>query len=259
MKKILPLTLISLLVFSIMSSVYAASYKAELKSSKNEIKPSESFTVEFKISNIEDEKGLISIGGELKYDKNVLEFESMNEEGSWAKPTYNEENGKFIFDRSGPTKENEGVFKVTFKAKESTSGDTTISVENIEASSEAEEISTDKVSATVSIGEKPLESKPENSVTNNTVNQNTSVKPSTGGDAGKSGSGTGAGTNNSNTNSDNKIKTNTVTDKDNVKKGVLPKAGNQNVVLSLIGILTVLVIIFYIRFEMINKKINKSR
>ena len=61
MKKIVSLTLILVVMMTLVSNVYAASsYKLSLEPSKTEVSKGEQFTVDVKISEIQDEKGIIA-------------------------------------------------------------------------------------------------------------------------------------------------------------------------------------------------------
>ncbi len=254
MKKVISLILISLIVITMMTSVYASSYKTELKASKNEINPSEEFTVDVNLSNVQDDSGLITITGTVKYDKNALTLVKLEKQGNWTDPVYNEANGKFVTDRNGPTTSNEAIFKATFKANDNASGETAVSIEAIEASNGATDIKTDNVSTTIKIGK-------QTTPVNNTTVENTTkdpVKNETLQNLVKDPSNNTT-KNNVTNNTTNKISTkNNTVDNDTVKKGVLPKAGDASLVLTLVGILLVLVVVFYIRFEVITNKINKS-
>ena len=70
MKKIISLTLILVVMMTLVSNVYAeSSYKLSLEPSKNEVGKGEQFTVDVKISDIQDESGIIALGAKLEYDQ----------------------------------------------------------------------------------------------------------------------------------------------------------------------------------------------
>ena len=92
MKKFVTLSLTLVLIFMVITNVYAvSSFKVSMEASKNELTKNEEFTVEVKISDIQDEKGIIAMGGEIEYDKDSLTLVKV-EQGSenWAKPSYSE-------------------------------------------------------------------------------------------------------------------------------------------------------------------------
>lgn len=149
MKKIVSLTLILVVMMTLVSNVYAASsYKVSLEPSKTEVSKGEQFTVDVKISEIQDEKGIIALGATLEYDETSLELVEMQGVGKWSNPTYNELNGEFATDRNGTTIGNETVFRLTFKVTNSSKSNFEISLKNIVASNgdidiKAEDIKTE--------------------------------------------------------------------------------------------------------------------
>ena len=73
MKKFVTLSLTLVLIFMVITNVYAvSSFKVSMEASKDELTKNEEFTVEVKISDIQDEKGIIAMGGEIEYDKDSL-------------------------------------------------------------------------------------------------------------------------------------------------------------------------------------------
>lgn len=149
MKKIVSLTLILVVMMTLVSNVYAASsYKVSLEPSKTEVSKGEQFTVDVKISEIQDEKGIIALGATLEYDETSLELVEMQGVGKWSNPTYNELNGEFATDRNGTTIGNETVFRLTFKVTNNSKSNFEISLKNIVASNgdvdiKAEDIKTE--------------------------------------------------------------------------------------------------------------------
>ena len=59
----------------------------------------------------------------------------------------------------------------------------------------------------------------------------------------------------SNNSTNIKVTTNT---SDNIKDGVLPKAGSNAIVFGIIGILVIIAIILYVRIRIINSKATKN-
>ncbi|MCI8833628.1 MAG: hypothetical protein HFJ19_05495 [Clostridia bacterium] len=98
-RKIIALSLI-LVIVTLISNVYAVSKcKVDLKTDKSEYNKNDEFTVNVNLSDIQDEKGIIALGGTLEYDKNSLQLVKMEAQGNWTKPSFNETNGKFVTDR----------------------------------------------------------------------------------------------------------------------------------------------------------------
>ena len=116
MKKFVTLSLTLVLIFMVITNVYAvSSFKVSMEASKDELTKNEEFTVEVKISDIQDEKGIIAMGGEIEYDKDSLTLVKV-EQGSenWAKPSYSENSKKFAMDRDARGKDDEILFKHFF-------------------------------------------------------------------------------------------------------------------------------------------------
>ncbi len=159
MKKICIITVLTILsIVSTVGTVYAASAGVTMKSSLNECKKGEEVTFEVKLSNIDNEKGIIALGGTIVYNKNELEFKRISNAENWS-TSYNSENGKFIADRSDRTKEAETVFNITFKAIAKEKNNVNVTLSNLEASGGNGAIKISDASALVDI--KATEQKPE--------------------------------------------------------------------------------------------------
>lgn len=102
------------------------------------VHPGEEFSVHVKISDFQNiEQGLISLGGQLEYDTNILERIEITEEGSqWNQSVINEDNFKFVTDAESYVTQAGNIFTIRFKAKENISNSvtTTIKVKDIIAS-----------------------------------------------------------------------------------------------------------------------------
>ena len=227
MKKIVRLVLLVLLVTICMaSSVYAAiSCNITIEAEKKELSKNEEFAVYVKIADIQSERGIISLGATLEYDKDSLELVKMEGQNNWETPqagfSYNESNGKIVITRNGFAKENENILKLTFKMKESAKENVTIILKDI----------------TVADGKEPAQINP----TNTTVTGNTE-KPGTDNTI-QIPNGNNSNTNNSNNNSSN--------NKDNtVQNGKLPKTGESNFILiASIGIVMIFATGFFIKLK----------
>ncbi len=152
MKKIISLTLILVVMMTLVSNVYAeSSYKLSLEPSKNEVGKGEQFTVDVKISDIQDESGIIALGAKLEYDQTSLELVEMQGVGKWSSPSYNELNGEFATDRNGNTIGNETMFRITFKVTEQSKQNFEISLKNISASNGNEDIKIEDIKTEISL------------------------------------------------------------------------------------------------------------
>ena len=223
-RKIITLSLI-LVIVTLVSNVYAVSKcKVDLKTDKSEYNKNDEFTVNVNLSDIQDEKGIIAVGGTLEYDKNSLELVKMEAQGKWTKPSYNEANGKFATDRdnSYATKD-ETLFKITFKVKEESKKDITITLKDISASNGKEDIKTDNVSKVITI-------------------KNATVPDTKPGD---NNDGNNAGNNASNNNS--------------IYNNKIPQAGENNtMIIFCIIILIAIATTYFIKIKIINKKSKRE-
>ena len=225
MKKIIKLTLISLIIACIMGNVYAAiSCNMELQTEKKEFNKNEEFTVDVKISNLQSDRGIISMGATLEYDKDSLELVKMEGQNGWETPingsSYNKANGKMVLTRNGLGTNAETIFKITFKVKEESKQNLMIALKNI----------------TVADGYSPA--KVTSAYKNITI---------------KGGIKNPVPTPDDNDSSTTK---NPDTNKDDTKKGLLPNAGSETFfwVVFIIGtILLIVATTFYIKMKKIKE------
>jgi len=136
MKKLITLSLILVMAIFMMGNVYAAlDCNVSIEVNKQEIVKEEEFTVDFNISNIQSQRGLIGFNATLEYDKESLELVKMEGKNGWETPTegfsYNGANGKIVITRSGLWKNDETVFTATFKAKPESNQNLMITLKNI--------------------------------------------------------------------------------------------------------------------------------
>lgn len=243
-RKIIALSLI-LVIVTLVSSVYAASTcKVDLKTDKNEYNKNDEFSVNVELSNIQDEKGIIALGGTLDYDKNSLELVKMEAQGNWTKPSYNEANGKFVTDRDNnyATKD-ETVFKIIFKVKDESKKDITITLKDIVASNGKEDIKTDNASKAITIKNSTVpDTKPgDNNEGNNTGNNvGNNIGNNTGNNVGNN-----VGNNTSKNNS--------------IYNNKIPQAGENNgIIIFCIIVLIAIVATYFVKIKIINKKSEKE-
>lgn len=136
MKKVLSLVLLFIMMMSIMGTVNAAfTCNVSMEMKKTEFKKGDEFTVDINISNIQSERGVISLGATLEYDKDSLTLVKMEGQNGWESPSvgssYNETNGKIAITRNGLGKNNETIFKITFKVKERAKKNLLVTLKNI--------------------------------------------------------------------------------------------------------------------------------
>ncbi len=228
MKKIVKISLVLLVVIGIVTNVYASSCNVSLQPSKSEVKQNEEFVVDVVLSNIQDDKGMITLTATLDYDRNNLTFVKIDGQNSW-KPSYNEENGKIAAERNEYTKNNETIFKITFKVKEKSQQSVGITLKDIIFSNGDQDIDVTNATTTLLLANNEEPTKPDN-------NQNTNTIIDT-------------PTNNNSTT--NKI------DDTTVKKEKLPQTGDMDIVLFALGGIAVLTTIFFIKVKIIDKNIKQ--
>ena len=119
-KRLIISVLLLIMTLGIMSTVHAFDYTVTMNGSNKVIKNQE-FTVDVNVSNIVSERGVISFGGTLEYDKDSLELVKFEGKNGWETPTEGAtygSDGTIAITRNGVTKDNGTIFTVTFKAKD---------------------------------------------------------------------------------------------------------------------------------------------
>ncbi len=294
MKKTIVFSLSLILgIMLLVNNVYAASsYKIDLNTVKNEFDKKEEFVVNVAISNIQVEKGLIAFGAVLDYDKDSLELVKTSGSENWANPSYNENNGKLTTDRNNLSKNDEVVFSITFRVKEGSKANPTITLKNIEASggTETGDLKTNDVTKTITVkgatsnpnpddtnkpgddnkpGTNPGDNNNNQGGNNNNQGGNNQGNNNQGGsnsgnnnqgsnnqgnnNQGNSNSGNNnQGTTNKNTNTNKNIIANT-SNPNNKKDGSLPKAGTTSIVLGIVIVAIAVALIFYAKIRILDK------
>ena len=284
MKKTIVFSLSLILgIMLLVNNVYAASsYKIDLNTVKNEFDKKEEFVVNVAISNIQVEKGLIAFGAVLDYDKDSLELVKTSGSENWANPSYNENNGKLTTDRNNLSKNDEVVFSITFRVKEGSKANPTITLKNIEASggTETGDLKTNDVTKTITVKGATSNPNPDdtnkpgddnkpgtnpgdnnnnqggnnnNQGGNNQGNNNQGSNNQGNNNQGNSNSGNNnQGTTNKNTNTNKNIIANT-SNPNNKKDGSLPKAGTTSIVLGIVIVAIAVALIFYAKIRILDK------
>lgn len=257
MKKIVSISIVLVIAICMMGSVYASlSCNMSMQANKTEVSKNEEFIVNVNVSNIQSERGIIALEATLKYDKESLELVKMEGKNGWETPikdiTYNENNGKIAIDRSGLGKNAETVFSMTFKVKETSKKNLTVSLGDVKVADGTQLTRLGDIIQNITVAEgtqnpdpvpQPKPEEPEPTPSNpGTTTGNTSSNS----------------TNNSTTVGD---KTTSIT-KNTINKNVvtnknLPKAGgNNNVLLAFMTLLVVATVIFFVKIRLINKEMG---
>lgn len=252
MKKILKLSLALLVICSIMiGNVYAAlSCNVSISADKTEFNKGEEFTLNVKLSNIQSDRGVISLATTLQYDKDSLTLVKMEGQNGWETPTegtsYNPENGKMAITRNGLGKTDEVIFKMTFKVKEESKQNLTISLNNLSVADGDQTVKFDNIKQDIVIKEGSQNNSGTNQNTNQSTNQNTN-------------SGTNQATNQISNNKTQNSSSNTNVDKTMTDKK-LPQTGNSdNIWLAILGSVALIVVMYsLIRIKSINKTIKNG-
>lgn len=247
MKKIVKLSLILLMTVFIVGNVYAAlSCEVNIGASKTQVSKNEEFTVDINLSNIQSERGIISMGATLEYDKDSLELVKMEGKNSWETPiegaSYNASNGKIAITRNGLGKDDETVFSVTFKVKETSKQNLMVTLKNI----------------TVADGTAPAKI--------SLAYKNIAVKDGTVNPVPQPGTDDDNNTTNSNTTNSNLIQNNTnkntvtnTLNKNTVNNNSLPKAGNSTTMIFIVLIAIAILVagVFFVKMKILNREIEK--
>lgn len=273
MKKVVKLSLVLLMAICIMGNVYAAtSCNVSVQTAKSEYSKNEQFTVDVNIANIQSDRGIISLGATLEYDKNSLTLVKMEGKNGWETPSsgtsYNEANGKIAITRNGLGKNNETVFTITFKVKEQSKQNLAITLKDITVAdgTKPAKIATTYKNITIKEGTVNPNPKPgtdgsdKNQTTTPEANTTPETNTSTGTNANTTtGTSTNKGTNSSTSSTaTNKSTSTKSSNKNAVKSGSLPKAGSLGTIAMIpVVIIAVVAVIFFIKMKKINKDLNK--
>ncbi|MCX4255213.1 MAG: hypothetical protein OSJ63_08145, partial [Bacilli bacterium] len=233
-----------------------------------------------------------AFGAVLDYDKDSLELVKTSGSENWANPSYNENNGKLTTDRNNLSKNDEVVFSITFRVKEGSKANPTITLKNIEASggTETGDLKTNDVTKTITVkgatsnpnpddtnkpgddnkpGTNPGDNNNNQGGNNNNQGGNNQGNNNQGGsnsgnnnqgsnnqgnnNQGNSNSGNNnQGTTNKNTNTNKNIIANT-SNPNNKKDGSLPKAGTTSIVLGIVIVAIAVALIFYAKIRILDK------
>lgn len=254
MKKIvkLSLVLITVCMICMMGRVYAAlSCNVSLNASKTQVSKGEEFTIDAYISNIQSDRGVISLGATLEYDKESLTLVKMEGLNEWETPkegkSYNSSNGKMAIERDSLGKNNETFLRITFKVNNNNKQNLNIVLKDIIVADGTTPARISQVSKAITVTTGTTGN--GNTNTNNVTNGGSSTDNGTTNNVNKNN----IGNTNSNNNSDKT--TNTIKINKDVKKDKeLPKTGDNTIILiSAIAILVIGAVVFFIKMKISNK------
>lgn len=269
MKKIIKISLILLAILCIMTNVYAYSCNMALQTAKDEFKKNEEVVVNAKITSIDAKDGIIGLKATLEYDKNSLSFVGMTGENGWSNPSYNEANGVFVMDRNNLVNTSETILKITFKVKEQSAQNATITLKDITVSGgeDTKDIHVANMTKTITIKNGSSTTNPDvNTNTNTNTNNNTANNSNTNTNTNQNTNNNGSGVSNQNTNGNGNmngnqsIVANTTNNNQNnsMKTGILPKTGATNIILVALGVVVLVAVISYIKMKIIDKKMGSK-
>lgn len=254
-KNFLKISIISILLVLIYSTVVSAlSFTATMTPSSTTVAEATEFTISIKVSNLDvGTNGINSLSGYLKYDTSVFEVisdSSIEGLNSWS-PTFNSDSGKITLTKTTFVKSEEAVFQVTFKTKSGVSGKSgTISYTNIVASNSASDIAASDISTSITVGNVTTNTA-NTTVANNTLSilptntSNNKINTNTAKNNTVNNTAVSSNTNSSYINTSNSSSTEDI-----------PYTGAEDTVLYVMVIVLALAIIFYVKFECINREIK---
>lgn len=265
MKKIIMSSFILILTVCMMGNVYGAfSCQINMEVSKTQVSKNDEFTVDVKITNIQSERGVISFGGTLEYDKDSLTLVKMEGQNGWETPSqgsaFNEKNGKIGITRNGVGKNNETIFKMTFQVKETNKQNLVVSLKDLVISDGTVPFKISNVSQTITVTDKTqnsnsnVENNKKQPDSNKTPNVDTNINSNTTSKTPSSG--------NTKTTTKTKESTGSVgktADSTSAKVTSLPKAGestNHYIFMMMIGLVVVMAGIFFLKIRMLNKEMK---
>lgn len=246
-KKFLKVTIVVMLIACMYANIVnALSFTATMTPSSSNVEESTEFTISVKVSNLDvGSNGINTLSGTLNYDEDVFETISDNSiEGlnSWS-PSYNSETKKITLTKTTFVKTEEQVFQVTFKTKsgleEGTSGQ--IQFTGIVASNSESDITASDISTSISVGsETDTNTANVANETNNTIIVPNVVQPTVNNTANNV-------VNNTNNVVPSYVNETNSTDSD------IPYTGVEDTIIYFLGAAIILAIVFYIKFESVNK------
>lgn len=260
-KKFLKITIVAVLIIAMLNGIVNAfSFTATMTPSSTNVDPSAEFTIEVKVSNLDvGEKGINTLEAVLDYDTDVFEEiidSSIDGINTW-KSSYNAETKKILMHTEEFVKAEEQVFQITFKAKSDVEDGTVgeIKLTNIVASNSESDITASDVSTSITIGNANT-----NTTGNNTTNNTGNTNRNTNRNAQVITPTVNSSRNNTVNNSVNNTNVNTYVpsyvNSSNSVNEEMPYTGIEDTLIYFIGAAIILSIVFYIKFEKVNKEMK---
>lgn len=258
MKKVVSLTLILIILNCMIGNVYAAfNCEINLQTNKTEFSKNEEIIVDVNISNIQSDRGVISLGATLEYDKDSLTLVKMEGRNGWETPaegaSYNSENGAIAITRSGLGKSNETVFRITFKTTDASKKNLTITLKDITVADGTQPVKITAISKNITIKDESnnpdIKPEPDTNTIEDPIT-NTTEDPIT--------NTTESSITNTIKDPDTEKETNTTTtieDSTTTSDKKLPQTGDDNnIIKTLLGITIIVAILVLIKINIINKR-----
>lgn len=250
-KKFFKITITAILLICVWATIVnALSFTATMTPSSTTVAESTEFTVKIKVSNLDVGQGLSGLNGYFRYDDSVFEpiTESSIEGLNGWDVTFNTENNKISLTKTTFVKSEEEVFQVILKTKSGVSGKTgDIKFTNIIGTNSDIDITASDISTTITVG---TISANEANTTNNTNSNGLQITVT---------NRTNNTVNNTNTNrnTNNAVKNNTsYVNANSVSNDNIPHTGVEDSMMYIIGALIIVSIVFYIKFEKVNKEMR---
>lgn len=246
-KKFLKVSIVAMLLVLVYATIVnALSFTVTMTPSSSNVNASNEFTVQVKIANLDvGEKGINTISGTLDYDEDVFEViseSSFDKTNAWN-PTYNAETKKITLIKGTFVKAEEQVLSITFKTKSDVTDGTVgqIKFTDIVASNSETDITASDTSTSVTIGQE------SNTNTANVKNaDNILITPT---------NSITPVNNNNNTPTNHSVVSSYVNNV-NESEDNMPHTGAEDTIIYFIGAAVILAIIFYIKFESVNREMK---
>lgn len=261
-KRIFKVTIIMIMFTLVYASIVnALSFTATMTPSSTTVAESTEFTVKIKVSNLDvGTNGINALSGYLKYDKDVFETitdSSIDGLNGWS-PDYSSDSEKITITKPTFVKAEEEVFQVTLKTKSGVSGKSgKVEFTNIMASNTDAEIQAQNISTEITVG---TVSENVSNGTGNTIGLSNSSSNNTANKTNNTANTNKNNVANTNTNVANNTTNKTNTPISGVVNNTTPDqidyAGAEDSIIYIMAGVILLAIVFYIKFERINKEIR---
>lgn len=245
-KKFLKVSIVAILLILVYATIVnALSFTVTMTPSSTNVNASNEFTVQIKIANLDvGEKGINTISGTLEYDEDVFEViseSSFDKTNAWN-PTYNSDTRKITLIKGTFVKAEEQVLSITFKTKSDVEDGTVgqIKLRDIVASNSETEMSASDTSTSITVGQ---ESNTNTANVKNTENllitPTNNVRPA-----------------NNTVENTNHVAVPSYVNYVNETQDNMPHTGAEDTIIYFIGATVILAIVFYIKFESVNKELK---